>query len=227
MGIFTRFRDIVSSNINAMLEKAEDPQKLIKLMIQEMEDTQVEIKASCAEAMANRAKVQRAAKSAAEHALDWEAKAELAMNKGREDLAREAIVRKRGYEQQAQDLDAQADELAGVVEKYHTDIEQLEEKLAGARQKHRVLVQRHKQASRRKKAQLKIRRADATDAMVRFEQFENRIERMEAEAELVNHGRRPSLESEIDQLAQDGDVEADLEALRKKMSGKKQTKTKS
>ena len=97
MGIFTRFRDIISSNINAMLDKAEDPEKLIKLMIREMEDTLIEIKASCAGVMANRKKVERQLNEIRSRERDWKEKAEIAVNKGRDDLAREALVEKRRF----------------------------------------------------------------------------------------------------------------------------------
>ena len=97
MGIFTRFRDIVSSNINAMLDSAEDPEKLIKLMIREMEDTLIEIKASCAGVMAERKKEQRQLEEIEARAKHWGEKAELAVRKGRDDLAREALLQKRSY----------------------------------------------------------------------------------------------------------------------------------
>ena len=90
MGIFTRFRDIVGSNINTMLDRAEDPEKLIKLMIQEMEDTLIELKAACAGVMASNRRIERQAKALANHVDYWEDKAGLAVNKGRDDLARSA-----------------------------------------------------------------------------------------------------------------------------------------
>ena len=97
MGIFTRFRDIISSNINAMLDKAEDPEKLIRLMIREMEDTLVEIKSACAGVMAGGKKIKRQLDGLGTRAQYWEEKAELAVNKGRDDLAREALVEKRKF----------------------------------------------------------------------------------------------------------------------------------
>ena len=104
MGIFTRFRDIISSNINAMLDKAEDPEKLIKLMIREMEDTLVEIKTACAGVMASGKKLQRQLDRHKERAQYWEEKASLAVSKGRDDLAREALLEKRKFTTSAEAL---------------------------------------------------------------------------------------------------------------------------
>ena len=170
MGIFSRFRDIINSNLNAMLEKAEDPEKLIKLMIQEMEDTLVELKASCAGAMASRTRVTRARDAAAEGVQKWDGKARLAIEKGREDLAREALLEKRACQQETDDREKEIAHFDELISQYQKDIAQLEEKLEGARNKHRILVQRHIHATHRKSAQSKIRKADSSDAFFRFEQ---------------------------------------------------------
>lgn len=224
MGIFTRFRDIVSSNINAMLDKAEDPEKLIKLMIQEMEDTLIEIKASCAGAMASQKKVERALDAARQHVADWQAKAELAVEKGREDLAREALIEKRNYQQEVDNLEKEFKQFSELIDKYQKDIGQLEEKLATTRNKHRVLVQRHIRAHKANKAQRKIRAADTSDAFVRFEQFEHRIDRLEADAELVNKvSKKPTLEDEFKNLQSDSEIEKELTALKEKKKGQPQT----
>jgi len=214
MGIFSRFRDIVNANINAMLDRAEDPEKMIRLMIQEMEDTLVEMKASCASAMANCKKVGRAQDEAGKRARDWEAKANLAVDKGREDLAREALMEKRRWQERAEVLEREVVECEALVAKYQDDIRQLEEKLASTKEKQRLLVQRHIHAYRRRQAQEELRRFDSSDAWIRFEQFENRIERMEAEADLVNAFRPSSLEDQFDRLKKDEDIEAELEALK-------------
>jgi phage shock protein A len=213
MGIFSRFRDIVSSNLNAMLEKAEDPEKLIKLMIQEMEDTLVELKASCAGAMASRKRVSRAKDLAAESVTKWEKKARLAVEKGREELAREALLEKRACQEEAEHREKEATHFEELVSQYQKDIVQLEEKLEAARNKHRILVQRHIHASHRKTAQGKIRKADSSDAFFRFEQFENRIDRMEADADLVNY-RGSNLEDEFSKLETDEKIEKELESLK-------------
>lgn len=217
MGIFTRVRDIINSNISAMLDKAEDPEKLVKLMIREMEDTLIELKASCASAMASKKKIQRETETVLDHGKNWAAKAKLAVDKGREDLAREALLEKRRYTERADTLESELEQTKALVTQYQDDIMQLEDKLAAAREKKRVLAQRHRMVQTRKRAQTDIRKFDTSDAMARFEQFEQRIDRMEAEADLVNYGRKPvGLEAEIAALEGDAELEKELDALRPK-----------
>ncbi|WP_309400877.1 phage shock protein PspA [Cerasicoccus maritimus] len=221
MGIFSRFRDIVSSNLNAMLDKAEDPEKLLKQVIREMEDTLVELKASCAGCMAERAKVDRARAEAEQKVADWATKAELAISKGREDLAREALLEKRAYSERVEKLVAEAESHVGVVGQYQSDIAELEAKLDQARDKQRVLLQRHEHATNKKRAQTDIRKFNVKNTTAKFEQFETRIDRLEAEADLVNPKSKPSLEDEFARLAQDDEIEAELAGLKEKISAAK------
>ena len=214
MGIFTRVRDIISANLNAMLDKAEDPEKLIRLMIKEMEDTLVEIKASCAGVMAAKKKIQRDCTTVETRATLWDEKAQLAVDKDREDLAREALMEKRRYAERAASLRKELAECEGLVNQYQEDLAQLEDKLGAVREKQRLLVQRHIHAHKRKRAQDELRRLDSSDAFIRFEQFENRIERMESEADLVNPIRQHSLDEELARLEGDEDIEKELEALK-------------
>ena len=220
MGIFTRFRDIISANINAMLDKAEDPEKLIKLMIREMEDTLVEIKASCAGVMAEGKKIGRQLEEAQSREKQWRERAELAVNKARDDLAREALVEKRGYNDRSDALKRELEECESLVAQYQDDIRQLEEKLGTARERQRVLVQRHIHANRKKRAQQEIRRMNSAEAVIKFEELENRIERMEAEADLVNFVRKPTLEAELDTLAVDDEIEKELQDLKSSLTKK-------
>ena len=218
MGIFTRFRDIISSNMNAMLDRAEDPQKLLKLMIREMEDTLVELKASCAGVMANSKKVQRQLDSSRAKATSWGEKATLAVTKGRDDLAREALLEKRKYTESGEALEGELLELQGIVDSYQDDIRQLEEKLGTAREKQRLLTERHIRARRKMRAQQDIRRMDGAETLLKFEQFENRIERMEAEAELVNYGRNRAMEDAFDELMVDDEIEGQLKDLKSSLA---------
>jgi len=214
MGIFTRFRDIVSSNINAMLDGAEDPDKMIKLMIREMEDTLIEIKSSCAGVIAGRKKLQRKFDELLERKNLWAERAELAVDKGRDDLAREALTEKRRFSELAEALSAEIGDHESLVEQYQDDIRELEGKLASAKEKKRSLAERHKKARNKKRAQSDIRRMDSTETMVRFEHLESRIDRMEAEADLVNYGKPKSVTEEFDDLAADDDIEKELAKLK-------------
>lgn len=214
MGIFTRFKDIIASNISAMLDNAEDPEKLIKLMIREMEDTLIEIKSSCASTIAEQKKVERLFDGMVEKENFWVKKAKLAVEKGKDNLARQALQQKRIYAQKAETVEEELMELGSIVDQYRNDIEELENKLKSAREKQRLLVQRHIRAKNKKNAQEEIRRADSIEIMQKFETLENHIERMEAEADLVNYGRPATLEDEFDALEADDDIEAELDKLK-------------
>jgi phage shock protein A len=214
MGIFTRFRDIISSNINAMLDKAEDPEKLVKLMIHEIEDTLVELKASCAGVLAAKKKVQRQLDEIRSRVAYWEERARLAVTKGRDDLAREALKEKRRFAEMIDSLERELTEHDEMVIQYQDDIRQLEDKLGKAREKQRMLVQRHIRARRKKRAQEEIRRVDNFETIAKFDELESRIERMEAEADLVNFSRKPTLEESFETMAADDDIERELAALK-------------
>lgn len=214
MGIFTRFRDIISANINSMLDKAEDPEKMIKLMIHEMEDTLIELKSSCAGVIAGRKKIERKLDEVSEKIDLWANRASLAVNKGRDDLAREALIEKRRFQQTGETLENEFHEYKGLIDQYHEDISELEAKLSSAKEKKRLLVQRHKRATGKKRAQEEIRRSDSSDTMMRFDKLESRIEQMEAEAELVNTPQKPTVEEELDTLAADEDIENELAKIK-------------
>lgn len=214
MGIFTRFRDIVSANINAMLDRAEDPEKMIKLMIREMEDTLIEIKSACAGVIAGRKKVQRRLDDINQRLNLWAERAELAVAKERDDLAREALIEKRRFSELAEALEKEISEHSLVIEQYQDDIGELEVKLASAKEKKRVLIQRHHKARNKKRAQEDIRRMDSSETMARFEHLESRIDRMEAEAEMVNFSRKPTVEEEFDELRGDEEIEKELAKMK-------------
>jgi phage shock protein A len=216
MGIFTRVRDIIGSNINAALDKAEDPEKLIKHMIREMEDTLVELKAACAGTMASAKKAQRDARAVQAQIDHWSDRAELAVDRSRDGLAREALLAKRHYEDEQGKVRNEVEQLEELVSHYKSDIVQIEEKLNLAREKQRVLVRRHEHAVHKKRAQQEIRKFDTSQVMVRFEEFTQRLERAEAEAELINYGRpsHGTLEGEFRKIEQDETIENELKALK-------------
>jgi phage shock protein A len=221
MGIFTRFSDIISSNINSMLDKAEDPEKMIKLMIHEMEDTLIELKSSCAGVIAGRKKIERKLDEINDKKDLWAKRAQLAVVKGRDNLAREALIEKRRFSVIAEALEGELGEYAGLITQYHEDISELEGKLNNAKEKKRVLVQRHKRATGKKRAQQDIRRSNSGDTMARFDKLESRIEQMEAEADLVNMADKPTIDEEFDNLASDDEIESELAKIKAAQSSNK------
>ena len=214
MGIFTRFKDIITANMNSMLDKAEDPEKMIKMMIREIEDTLVELKTSCAGAIASKKKVRRSLDSVRERMDQWTGRAELAVAKGRDDLAREALLEKRRFSNKIDTLEEELTQHAALVDQYQEEIRQLEEKLRTSREKQRMLVQRHIHAKRKKQAQKDIRRMDNNETLARFDQMESRIEQMEAEADLVNYGTKSTLDERFEEIIMDDEIEQELNRLK-------------
>jgi phage shock protein A len=219
MGIFTRFRDIVSANLNAILDRAEDPEKMVRLMIQEMEDTLIEVKSSCAGLIADQKKLERTRASVRTEADHWAAKAELAVAKGRDDLARAALAEKRRYQDRDRRLDEELVTTRESVATLQAEIGQLEAKLAEARDKQRTIIQRRAAAMACRESQQRIRRIDTSEAFMKFEAYERGIDRLEAEATLVD-GLRPkakdSLRDQFANLEYEEDIEQELKQLKDK-----------
>ncbi len=219
MGIFSRFKDIVTSNISSMLDHAEDPEKLIRLMLREMEETLVELKAGCAATMAEAAKSRNELDAATGEVARWERRAELALQSGREPMAREALAQKI----QAADHVARLQrELAGfdeLVGACREDIRLLEERIAGTRDRQRLMAERHSQAQTRKQAREQMRAADSVDTMRRFESLDQRIVRMESEAELAYTPREK--DADFHALERESAIDEQLDALRKKLESHK------
>jgi len=129
-------------------------------------------------------------------------------------------MEKRRYHERTEMLKSESSQCDVLIEQYQDDIVQLENKLGVAREKQRILVQRHVHAQNKKRAEMNIRRVETSDAILRFEQFENRIEQMEAEADLVNFGRKTTLEDEIAALEEDEELEEELQALKESAANK-------
>jgi phage shock protein A len=214
MGIFSRFTDIVNSNINAILDKAEDPEKIVRLMIQEMEDTLVEVRSAAARSIADRKESSRTLKALHEEADDWQAKAELAIDKGRDDLAKAALAEKSRARTAIDALEATRAALDEGLEKLNADVGRLEDKLADAKARQEALLARHETVSRQLEVRKKIHDRRIDDALVRFEGFERRIDGLEGHVESYDLGGRKDLQQEFSDLASAEAVEAELQDLK-------------
>lgn len=214
MGIFTRFKDIVSANINSMLDRAEEPEKMIRLMIQEMEETLVELKASCAGLMADQKRIVREQDQSGAAVGLWDNRARLAMDRGREDLAREALAEKLAAQRVSEGLEREVERFAVLIEQAREDIELLEAKLESAKERQRSLAKRIVRADQRLKARANATRAQSAEVLMRFDQFEQRIERMEAQAEMSAPRRGRDLEQEFALLEGGDEIEEQLASMR-------------
>lgn len=217
MGIFSRFSDIVNANINAVLEKAEDPEKIIRLMIQEMEDTLVEIRSAAAKCIADRKELGRHIEHLEREQEEWARRAELAVRRDREDLARAALAEKQDIGDQVVRMHAEFGNLDAQLEKFNADITQLQSKLNDAKIRQRSIVIRHKTASSQLSARKHIHSDRLDEMLFRFENAERRIDRMESESEAIGMGRGKNLADEIAGLEGNDRVEAELADLKSKV----------
>lgn len=219
MGIFSRFSDIVNSNINAILDKAEDPEKLVRLMIQEMEDTLVEVRSAAARAIADRKELRRKLSALEREAGDWKQKAELALDKGREDLAKAALTEKARVGKLLEGLQAQHEVAVDGLDKLNADIVRLEEKLADAKTRQQAIIARHQTARKRLEVRKRLHDYRIDDALVRFEQFERRMESLEGQVESYDLGAKKDLDQEFSELEAQDAIDAELRELKSRRTG--------
>lgn len=215
MGVFSRFLDIVNANINSLLDKAEDPEKMIKLMMQEMEDTLIELKSSCAAKMASRAKSERTYKDALAAVERWQQRAELAIAKGRDDLAREALLEKKRVSGALDELAADIANYDELIKVAKDEIRQIEDKLASVKQKYQMMVERSRRAREEQAAQETLRRAGDEATTSRFSDIEEQIDRMQAANEL-NRFTSTTLDEKFRDLEEMDDIDAEIAELRKR-----------
>ncbi len=221
MGIFTRFSDIVNSNINAILDKAEDPEKIVRLMIQEMEDTLVEVRSAAARSIADKKDLNRKIEKLDRERRDWDDRAELAMRKEREDLAKAALVEKSRV---SAAVDVLKEDYVAVDEglgKLNEDIARLESKLEDAKTRQKALLARHKTANSRLAARKKIHDYKIDDAMVRFEAYTRRIDDVEGRVEAYDLGLPKDLNHEFAGLEAEESVNKELDALKERVAAER------
>jgi phage shock protein A len=221
MGIFSRLTDIVNSNLNSILDRAEDPEKLIRLVIQEMEDTLVEVRSSTVRTIAERKEIERKLSQLGREMDEWQRKAELALSRDRDDLAKGALVAKSKIAEQIDVLQHQLTHIEEALAKSSEDIGRLQEKLTDAKKREKAIVLRHKSAASRLKVNTQIHDDRINDAFARFEQVERNLDELEGRAESLDIGRRKTLAEEFSDFEASTKVEQELADLKARMHNSK------
>jgi len=217
MGIFSRLADIVNSNINAILDRAEDPEKIIRLIIQEMEDTLVEVRSSAVRTIAEKKEIERGVAALEREQEEWQRRAELAVTKGREDLAKGALLAKARVVEALSTLQHQRQQIEDALAKQNEDIGKLQAKLADAKMREKAIAARQKTAVNRIKLRTHLYDERITDAFARFEHVERALDEMEGKVEAFDLGRKKTLADELAGLEAESGVEEELRALKERL----------
>ncbi|EHN69020.1 phage shock protein PspA [Aliivibrio fischeri] len=217
MGIFSRFADIVNSNVTSLLDKAENPEKMIRLIIQEMEDTLVEVRTASAKALADKKELTRKISSIEAQVADWQDKASLALLKQREDLARSALIEKQKVQDILSSLKTEFILVEESIEKLSAELIELETKLTETRARQQALVIRQQTAQHRNDIKSHTHSGKTERAMAKFEQYERRIDELDAKADSYSVGKTNSLEQEFAELQAQDEIDKEIERLKEQM----------
>ena len=217
MSIFTRLSDIVNSNISALLDKAENPEKMIRMVIQEMEETLVEVRSGTAKVIADKKTLKRRIDTLSKQAGDWEQKAELAVSKGREDLAKAALVERSNINASIESTEKDLAKLDETLDKLGSEIELLQAKLNDARARQKTILLRTKATESRVNVNTKLKSHAIDSALDKFEYFERKIDQMEGQLE-SGHVAKRGLENEFEELERQEQIDAELAELKAKMA---------
>ena len=219
MGIFSRFTDIVNSNINSILDKAEDPEKMVRLIIQEMEDTLVEVRSASAKTLASKKDISLQINKMQNEAQDWKSKAELAISKDREDLARAALQEKKKCDEHGSALSSELKGVDEQITKLQSEVGQLQDKLTDAKTRQKAIILRQKTVSSRLEVKKTLDSGKVDAAMGRFEQYERKIDDLESQVDAYDLGKK-TLADEFAELEADDEIDDELAAMKKSMQSK-------
>ena len=217
MGIFSRTRDIIAANFNDLLDQADDPAKMIRMIILEMEETLVEVRASAARTIADQKEMHRHTVKLDRLQADWSEKAQLALSKDREDLARAALVEKKKAADMGDQLKAEITVLNDALRAYEVDIQKLQNRLREARSRQSQIAARLESAENRVKLRTLLSTERVDDALARFDQLERRVDYAEGRADALRiaEGGPPSLSEEIAALEGSDKIDEELEELKR------------
>lgn len=223
MGLFTRFSDIVQAEVNALLDKAEDPKKMVRMMVQEIDAALVTVRSEAAKFIAEQKRLQREQQQAKQQADEWLDKAEKAVAHGRDDLAKQALQQQHQALQGAASRERELSYIAEQIQKLDQDISTLQTKASQARARQQQLEQRLQVADVRLQAKKVLSTEVVQDAMAKYDRYEARVEALEAEVDAYDLGQKSSLQAEFDKLEQADELDQALNELKQKHTGKAAT----
>jgi len=218
MGMFSRFTDIINANINAMLDKAEEPEKMLKLIIQEMEETLVEVRSTAAKQIAEKKSLIRNIRDLESRIANSRKKAELALSKEREDLAKSALLEKQSCSQKLYELNQELAQLDEYLTAVQQDSQRLQSKLTEAKRKQEAYAIRQQSAEVRLKVREKAVVHNIEEAINKFERYQQKIDRVEAQVEAFDMTSSEDLASQFRELERDDNIEQELEQLKQKVA---------
>ncbi|GAB1261534.1 phage shock protein PspA [Aurantivibrio plasticivorans] len=217
MGIFSRISDIINANINSLLDSAENPEKMIRLVIQEMEETLIEVRTNSAKIIAEKKELLRRNDRLQKQADDWQTKAELALSKDREDLAKAALIEKSTVVDLVSVIKEDLDKLDDTLTRLTDEIEQLQQKLNDAKARQKVIAMRTRATESRVGVNRHLNSKNYDSAMGKMDYFEQKIEKMESQIEADNLGNQ-GLQSEFEELEKQDKIDKELAELKAKMT---------
>ena len=218
MTIFSRMTDIINSNLNALLDKAEDPEKMVRLIIQEMEEALVEVRSTSARAIADRKELLRRQQWLSAEAEEWERKAEVAVGKGRDDLAKGALGERNKARETVAALTRELEIVAQTLDKLNVDVSALQAKIKDAKTRQNTIVLRGKAARSRLGVRRQLNDHNVDEAIQRFELYERKMDDVEGQVEAYDMGKK-TLADEIDELEQGDTIEDELLELKARIGG--------
>jgi phage shock protein A len=217
MGLFSRFTDIINANLNTMLDKVEQPEEMIRLIISEMEETLREVRSSAAKHIAEQKTLARKMTTAQNNINHWHHQAEVALAKDRDDLAKLALIEKHKFQHNITVLEEENITVNTLLEVIQTDAQRLQEKLDEAKRRQKALVLRQQSAEVRLKIREKAVVHKIDTALAKFEHYQQKIDHIEAQVDSYKLTETHDLATQINNLAQNDTIEAELATMKKKV----------
>jgi phage shock protein A len=210
--------DIINSNLNSLLDKAEDPEKMVRLIIQEMEEALVEVRSTSARAIADKKELARRQEFLSAEATEWERKAEVAVGRGRDDLAKGALVERNKAQESADAISGEYTVIDSALGKLNEDVGGLQAKIKDAKARQGAIIMRGKTVHTRLGVKRQLNDHNIDDAMQRFESYERKMDDLEGQVEAYDMGQR-TLADEIAGLESDEVIDEELQKLKARMDG--------